>query len=95
MAHTLHLDLTSYKTLLGRQCNQRVPATILAGLDIKIGCVEKGERDNIHVVHCSQGHDKLNNCKQSFQVRNLVPGIQPTQFILLCSIRIIVDKFPG
>ena len=39
--------------------NGKIPPSILAGLDIKLDCIDKGKRDNIHLELCHQGPKRI------------------------------------
>ena len=52
-------ELNKRQEMIESLINKEVPAPVLAGLDIKLGCIEKGTKDHIHVEQCYQGPGQI------------------------------------
>ena len=55
----LENELLEIQEMIEALINGKIPPRILAGLDIKLNCIDKGKRDNIHLELCHQGPNRI------------------------------------
>ena len=52
-------DLLEKLEMIEALINGKIPPSVLAGMDLKLDCIEKGKRDNIYLQVCHQGRIRI------------------------------------
>ena len=59
IATELEKDITEEQETIESLVNKRIPPNVLAGMDLTMGCVQKGRQDNIRMEKCAQSENNI------------------------------------